>query len=333
MALQVEDELTVVGPDRTELLRSWLRYVWVVDGLPGDDVGPSGRWPVPVLEIGPTHVAAATVDLATDRIASGPVRSRLAPGASAAEVLDAAGRTALALGRTLGQWGVVLPGPTGDRPSTDATPTRLTGVDVAGELAGRLDASSVVLLEDVDAFTLGEHVAGAAPGVERVVGLVLGAGVGMSWIRDGRPRSAGPDEPLPPGSVGDELDVLVSERTLQEDYARRTGQQVAGVVALADAGDRVAARVVNRAFRGLGRALRPALRAFGAEVVVLGGGPNRASARVRDALASTCSTQVVLARRQHDAPFFGGAWWVVEEALPPRDLEHRYGSPDDTVDD
>ncbi|MEO8968806.1 MAG: ROK family protein, partial [Solirubrobacteraceae bacterium] len=59
-------------------------------------------------------------------------------------------------------------------------------VDLGGELQRRLGVP-VVLGNDVNVGLLGEWVAGAAHGVENVLGVWMGTGIGAGLILDGRP--------------------------------------------------------------------------------------------------------------------------------------------------
>ncbi|GAB2911173.1 ROK family protein [Rhodococcus aerolatus] len=325
MATQVEDELFTVAPSRRERRRSWARFVRIADGWP--EPGP-----VPVLEVGGTHVTAATVDLAEGTVVAGPVRRDLDGSAAAGELLDALGDAGRALGATHGHWGVAMPSPF----DYDTGIGRFTGVgkfdawngvDVRAGLVERLAAESVVFLNDADAFGIGECVAGAGAWWGRTVALTLGTGVGSAWVDREVVLASGPEVP-PEGRVhllevdGRPLEETVSRRALRRAYAERTGEDVdvAEIAARADAGDADAKKVLRRAFEALGRAVNPWIGSFGADVVVVGGSIARSWDRVQPPLQRTTRrVPIVPAARPDDAALIGAAWWVVESTLDEPD--------------
>lgn len=63
--------------------------------------------------------------------------------------------------------------------------------DLVAQLQDALDGTPVVLGNDADVGLLGEWVAGAARGVDDVLGIWLGTGVGGSLILAGRPYRGG----------------------------------------------------------------------------------------------------------------------------------------------
>lgn len=281
--------------------------------------------PVPVLEVGGTHVTAAVVS--GGRVVTGPLRRHLDAAGTAEALLDAMAAAGRALGATSGplgvaRWGIAMPSPfdyvTGVGRFTGVGKLdALDGVDVGAGLAQRLGTGRPRFLNDADAFGLGEVLVGAGVGHRRVVGLTLGTGVGSAWIADGRPRTGGADVP-PEGRVhllaidGAPLEDILSRRALRRAYTRATGDDadVAEIAARADAGDPHAATVLRTGFRALGRALDPWLRRFGAEVLVVGGSIAGAWGWVAPALRETTTVPVVAAAHPEDAALLGAAWWV-----------------------
>jgi glucokinase len=202
--------------------------------------------PVPVLDIGGTHVTAALVDPAARAPVPGTVlRAPLDAHAAAGDLLDVVAGAALALPAGHGtRWGVAMPGPfdyaTGVGRFTGVGKFEsLSGVDVGAGLRERLGgrAERLCFLNDADAFALGEYDSGAAAGYERVVCLTLGTGVGSSFLSAGRPVHTGPLVP-PHGHVhrltvhGRPLEDTVSRRGIRGHYARlsagRDGSLVTG---------------------------------------------------------------------------------------------------------
>lgn len=256
------------------------------------------------------------------RVVVGPLRRDLDAGGSAVALLDAMAEAGRALGTGPARWGIAMPSPfdyaTGVGRFTGVGKLdALNGVDVRAGLVERLGARGLVFLNDADAFGLGEVVAGAGIGLQRVVGLTLGTGLGSAWIEAGVPRTGGDDVP-PEARVhlltidGAPLEDTVSRRALRRAHAAATGVQldVAEIAARADAGDAPAGAVLTAGFRALGTALDPWLRRFGAEVLVVGGSIARAWGWVEPALRETTSVPVVAAARPEEAALLGAAWWL-----------------------
>jgi glucokinase len=262
--------------------------------------------PVPVLEVGGSHVTAATVDLATATIGTGPYRTALDPHADAATLLDAFAATAAALLPATAEvgevWGIAVPGPfdygTGvARYHGVGKFGALNGVDVGKELAARLgrQPSELRFLNDASAFGLGAWHHGPAAGAARLVAITLGTGVGSAFLDAGTVVEAGPLVP-PEGRAdlltiaGHPLEDTVSTRAMVARYetlaAAATGSAATGAAAGPDvapldglhdltrraaAGDAVAREVIDFAMSSLGAALAPWLAGFEADSVVFGG--------------------------------------------------------------
>jgi glucokinase len=146
----------------------------------------------------------------------------------------------------------------------------LNGVDVRAALLAALDdpPPEITFVGDAVAFTAGEWVAGAGRGADRVAGITLGTGIGSAFLDRGRPVQDGPS--VPPEGRADLLEI--DGRPLEETVSTRAvvrahGRPAAGVLDVVRAGD---ARALS-AYRRLGVALAPWVRAFGADVVVVGG--------------------------------------------------------------
>lgn len=245
--------------------------------------------PVPVLEVGGSHVTAATVDLATATLAAGPHRAALDPQADAATLLDAFAATAAHLLPSAGElWGIAVPGPfdyeTGvARYQGVGKFGALNGVDVGKELAARLgrQPSDLRFLNDASAFGLGSWHLGAGAGAARLVAITLGTGVGSAFVDGGTVVESGPL--VPPQGRADLLEI--DGRPLEDTVSTRA--MVARYQALAEAatpldglhdltrrasgGDGVAREVIDVAMTSLGTALAPWLVAFGADSLVFGG--------------------------------------------------------------
>jgi glucokinase len=241
---------------------------------------------VPVLEVGGTHVSAATVDDGSWAVSQ--LRRLPVDGAGSAQsILDSFVAAGAALGVAADVvWGVAMPDPfdydRGVATFRDVGKFEsLYGVDVGAALRERLpqQPADVVFLNDADAFILGEWTAGAAHGHRRCVGITLGTGLGTGWIVDGRVTTTEPGVPelgrartLTVDGTG--LEEIVSARGIRRAFAARGGDSDADVAAIAERvrdGDDVATGALDAVFDALGRGLGPSLRAFAADVVVIGG--------------------------------------------------------------
>lgn len=237
--------------------------------------------PLPVLDIGGTHVSAALVDPATWSV--GPV-TRLALDADAAAdvLLDRFARAAAAIEAPRGAtWGIAMPDPFDyDRGIGQFEGVgkfaALRGVDVADGLRRRLGGRPV-FVNDADAFLLGEWVAGAAVGVDRCAGITLGTGIGSAWLVGGYVVDPG----LPPGGRLHRLDIggapledVVSRRAIRRAFVRAGGDRDADVREIADLArhdDPRAGRVLAAAMSALGQVVGRCTSAFRADLLVVGG--------------------------------------------------------------
>lgn len=296
--------------------------------------------PIPVLEIGGTHVTAALVDAATSQVVHGTSRRQpLRADAPAAEIID----TVLACAHHLAapphaQWGVAVPGPFDYARGIAlfhgvAKFEALYGLDMTKILLEGLPAhpSQVRFLNDASAFLLGEWMSGAAEGHERAVGITLGSGVGSAFLSQGILVTEGPTVP-PCGSVhlltvaGQPLEDTVSRRAIMARYVNTVGSSralpadVREIAERARNGDRIACRTFDDAFIALGRVLGPWLTAFQATALVVGGSISGAweliERPMRDGIGRTAPEALpglllCRAQRPEDAPLLGAAWHAV----------------------
>lgn len=172
-------------------------------------MNPGNGTVVSVMDVGGTHVTAASVDVETRSLRSGrSFREPLDGDGSAEEILSALVRCAARLpAQSATRWAVALPGPFDYERGIgwyegvgkfDA----LRGFDLRAALTASLpDAARISFCNDADAFVLGEWWAGAARGHRSVVGITLGTGVGSCFLRDGRILRHGPGVPLKGGST------------------------------------------------------------------------------------------------------------------------------------
>ncbi|MFF4901905.1 ROK family protein [Streptomyces sp. NPDC001068] len=293
--------------------------------------------PVPVLDIGGTHVTAALVDPATGHpVPSSVLRRPLGSDAPADGILDTIALAALELPADHRPfWGVAIPGPfdygSGVGRFTDIGKFEtLAGVDVGAGLRRRLGrrAERLRFLNDADAFAIGEHHAGSAAGHERVVCLTLGTGVGSSFLRNGRPVHDGTQVP-PGGHVhrlttgGRPLEDLASRRAIRTHYAglaslpmERDLPDVHEIAALAKGGNSAAREAFRYAFASLGEVLAPWIDRFAATAVVIGGSMAQSWDLIQPPLSAGLvrtggiGVRVLPAGRPAEAPLIGAARWA-----------------------
>ncbi|MDX6261103.1 MAG: hypothetical protein QOH84_2791 [Kribbellaceae bacterium] len=239
---------------------------------------------VPVLEVGGSHVTAAMVSPASDRV-EGMYRAGLDSKASAdaivGQLCEAAKQLPLAKGLA-----VALPGPFDFAAGVAWYKldkfAALYGHDLGRSLRERLGLDQVVFLNDAEAFTVGEWSAGELRGLDRCVGITIGTGIGSAFLDDGRAVRTG--DTVPPGGElyqtsydGRPIEDWISARAILRRYAGKLGEplpQSTGVKEIAEAaraGDGVATSALVEAFQVLSDALVPWLERFRATRVVLGG--------------------------------------------------------------
>lgn len=301
----------------------------------------------PVLEIGGTHACGGLVDLAARRII--PATRRRMPldaDSTADAIIDVIVRCATLLDapRDL-PWGVAIPGPFDYERGIALLRGQgkfeaLHGMDLGKLLRERIPArpSAMAFINDANAFVLGEWIAGAAAGHERVVGITLGTGIGSAFLANGTIVEHDPRVP-PEGRVDllsyadRPLEETVSRRAIRAAYLRQRDPadedatiDVRDIAHRARAGDATAGRAIADAFTALGEALAPWLRAFAPSGLVVGGsmaaswdligGRIRAGiARVEPRLLDTLD--LVTARLPDDAALLGAAWHA-SRATPAR---------------
>lgn len=290
--------------------------------------------PVPVLEIGGTHVTAALIDADAGEVRRGSQsRAALPAHGSAAEIVEVLLGRAAALGAPAGaRWAAAVPGPFDYEHGIALYEgvgkfESLYGLDLRRALVEGIAArpASVEFLNDADAFLLGEWRFGAARGRARCAGITLGTGVGSAFLVDGAILADGPDVP-PEGRVdllrfdGRPIEDTVSRRAIRATYAARTGApggssggpDVADIARAARAGDADAALTLRHAFEALGRTLAPWLAGFGAEALVVGGAMTGSWDLVEPALAAGLTAggagvRPVVAARPEAAALLGAA--------------------------
>jgi glucokinase len=178
------------------------------------------------------------------------------------------------------------------------------------DLAARHIGLPVVLGHDVRAGGLAESRYGAAAGHRDVLFVPIGTGIGAAIVVDGRVLDGGGlagelghvdvghGEPCRCGASGC-LEAIASAAAIARRYADRSGARPDGaaqVVALACAGDPVAAAVWGEALDALAAALATACSLVAPETVVLGGGLSLAGAALLEPVAARLDARLTFQR-------------------------------------
>jgi glucokinase len=296
--------------------------------------------PIPVLEVGGTHVTAGWV-LTDGWQASDLSRTEL-PGGGGAEQLiailaGAGARLAAGPGAT---WGIAMPGPFDYARGVAHYAgvgkfEALAGVDVGAALRAALPGppGALCFSNDASAFGVGEWLIGAARGATRCAVVTLGTGVGSAFLDNGISIESGPS--VPPRAelhllnhAGRPLEDWVSRRAIRAAFAGAGGSDaldVKEIAELARTGNPAAITVFEQAFRVLGEVLGPWLRRFGAELLVVGGSISRSFDLIEEPLRiglSPCigsGFPLALAHRPELSPLVGAAypaWQLVTQPTP-----------------
>lgn len=235
----------------------------------------------PVLEIGGTHVTAGLVDVDSWTVIR-DVRHPLDAAAPAEQLFESFAAAAALVAIGTRQWAVAIPGPFDyergvGRFGCIGKFGALDGVDVRAGLIRCLNADTCVFVNDAEAFAVGEWHASGRP-AHRAIHVTLGTGVGSSFLEGGVGVTSWPG--IPEGGRahllewrGRPLEETVSRAALREAYRARSGHDadVREICELARAGDVPAATTVAEAFDALGTVIGPALDAFAADEIVVGG--------------------------------------------------------------
>ena len=195
---------------------------------------------VPVLEVGGSHVTAASVELEAG--GARVIRQRrwhLEPDVRAADFVATMLEAGVWVDVPAGaDGGIATPGPFDyvagiGRYEGVGKFESLNGFDVRAAFVAGLPnpPARVVFLNDADSFGLGECTVGAAQGFRRAICLTLGTGVGSAFVKDGVPLSEGPGVPRDGEAHfilwgGAELEETVSRRAIRRVYRERTGQDL-----------------------------------------------------------------------------------------------------------
>ena len=284
---------------------------------------------VVALDVGGTHVSAATVDVGSAAVVpTSQVRTELVSGSGREELLDRIGDTAsAAVCGGVDAAGVAAPGPFDYARGICLLEHKLEslyGIDLRGELAVALSLApeKVRFLNDAEAFLLGEWWAGAARGHDRALGITIGTGLGSAFLEHGRIVRTGSRLP-PEGALyrllfhGAPVEERISRGAVLARYGDE-GVDVAEIAVRAREGERRAHEAFDVLSTDLADFLRPWLRAFGPTCLVVGGSIARSWDLLQGGLDSLGTDVAVVTPAEHidDAPLLGAARHAVTERAP-----------------
>jgi glucokinase len=261
-------------------------------------------------QLGPTAIVDTVNRLVEELVGRAGVSVR-AVGVGSAGVIDAVAGRVLSATDVLAGW---------------------AGTDLRGELERSLRVP-VSVDNDVHAHALGEAWQGAAKGVESVLFVAVGTGVGASIVLGGRvwhgahsaaghaghiPTSVAGTLPCTCGGTG-HVEAVASGPAMLARYRELSGrpaEQLPEVVHLAAVGDEVARHVVQRGAAALGAAVGGLVNVLDPHLVVVGGGVSGAGelwwkplrgALLGEVLPTLRATPVVAASLGHEAALVGAA--------------------------
>jgi glucokinase len=290
-------------------------------------VSLAGR--VVALDVGGTHVSAATVDLASGVVVpASRVRADLVSASDRQELLTRIGDTASAA-RSEGVEAacVAVPGPFDYARGICLVEHKLEslyGVDLRTELAAvlRLRPEDVRFLNDAEAFLLGEWWRGAAQGHDRAIGITIGSGLGSAFLEGGLIVRRGSRVP-PDGALYRLLfrDAPVEARISGGAVRTRYGDErveVEEIARRARDGEREAREAFAVLSTDLADFVRPWVRAFSPTCLVVGGSIARSWDLLQGGIESLQADVAFVAPAEYidDAPLLGAARYAVTERAP-----------------
>ena len=286
----------------------------------------TGAGSVVALDLGGTHVSAATIAVGSASVVSAScVREELTSGAGRDDLLGRirAAATAARSGQVEAA-GVAVPGPFDYDRGICLLEHKLESlyrVDMRAELASALSLppDAVRFLNDAEAFLLGEWWAGAARGHDRAVGITIGTGLGSAFLEHGSIVRAGGR--VPPG--GELYRVPFRNAPVEERISRRAllaryeaeSVEVVEIAQRARAGEQGARDAFDAFSADLTAFLRPWLAAFTPSCLVVGGSIARSWDLLERGLSTLEADLAVLTPAEHidDAALLGAARHAVAE--------------------
>lgn len=292
----------------------------------GPTTGPIG-WPRIGVDIGGTKIAAGLVgpDGSVRFADIRPTPAHAGPRAVLDAVRDAVEGVRAAAAGPVAAIGVGAPGVVDASAGTVLSSTALmadwAGTPVRAYLRAAFPGVAVAVDNDVNAMALGELRFGAAAGLDSVLYVSVGTGIGGAYAIGGRlvrgaHHAAGEighlvasgSRPCSCGGIG-HVESVASGPAIEAAYAEACGASgptgamtervgLREIVRRADAGDPAAAAAIAGAAEVLGTVLGGLTCAFDPEAVVLGGGVAGIGARFTEPLARALRRNLLPAMTQ-----------------------------------
>ena len=244
------------------------------------------------VDVGGSHICSAIVDIEKGVIVGEPLTTPVDHTCSAEEIFSAWTRNLRELisssGLPVRKIGMAFPGPFDYDKGISHMEHKFVSIKelVVGDIlqARLLDFPGLEFkyVNDAGAFALGESCYGAAKGVDKVLVLTLGTGLGSGFVEKNHIIREG--DTVPPGGEvwnlpwGDDIaDGAFSTRWIVGRYGELSGKVVKGAreVSMAFDTDANARQVFTEFGAGLAKFTAPLLEKFGAKDIILGGNISR----------------------------------------------------------
>ncbi|MAW95437.1 MULTISPECIES: ROK family protein [unclassified Leeuwenhoekiella] len=247
------------------------------------------------VDIGGSHIAAGIFDFERKALIQNTyTHTRVNPKASKDQILSqwsaTLQETINKIDKPVKGIGIAMPGPfdyyNGISKIQDVDKFQsLYNVNLRSELAVRLNInpSNVRFINDASAFSIAEALLGQASKYDKVVAITLGTGLGASFVVNAKPIIE--DTKVPQGGFlynqyyrNQLADEVFSTRGITNSYFAISGVQLNEVKSIAQKArhERDAQFVFEDFGEKLGEFLKPFLKDFGAETLVLGGNISKA---------------------------------------------------------
>ncbi|MBV8253153.1 MAG: ROK family protein [Chitinophaga sp.] len=283
-------------------------------------------------DIGGSHITAALIDIQTGAVIESSIQKEAVN--AAADAADIISRWASAIGKVISNApsdikaiGIAMPGPF-DYPNGIALIKgvakyeSLYGINIRTALKTALNFSGEIFFEnDASCFALGEAWAGDGAGVQRLVAITLGTGLGGTFLLDNTIQNEG--EGVPPEGYIYHLpykngiaEDYISTRWLLREYSIRTGKQIDEVKTIGELAaeqDATALELFETMGNAIGEVLTPWLAAFHAACLVIGGNIRKAHpfflpALQQQLLRNNINTAVRISSKGEKSALTGAAW-------------------------
>ena len=238
------------------------------------------------VDIGGSHITTALVDLNTRSVVAGSRKRKLVNAQAGAQELikdwcTVIGEASKGQAVPSLRIGIAMPGPFDYEDGVSLIKEQdkfksLYQLNVKSLLARHLDLDKdcIRFINDAACFLQGEVFCGAAKGLERVLGLTLGTGLGSAFSVNGIADDAALWKSKFKGGIAEDY---LSARWFVKRYQELSGICVSGVKEMLDGPALYVAQVFEEFGENMSLFLVPNIKAFHAEAVVFGGNISNAS--------------------------------------------------------